>query len=106
MEKYKNHIINLIKNKIHRKNPEAQIILYGSRARGDFNKYSDWDILILLNESIVDKKKEMEYREEIFDIELETGESISTFVFSKKDWENKYSITPLYDNIKKEGIHI
>ena len=106
MEKYENHIINLIKNKIHRKNPEAQIILYGSRARGDFNRYSDWDILILLNESIVDKKKEMEYREEIFDIELETGESISTFVFSKKDWENKYSITPLYDNIKKEGIHI
>ena len=49
---------------------------------------------------------EMEYRDELFDLELEIGEPISTFVFSKSDWEQKHEITPLYQNIKREGIYL
>ena len=40
------HIINLIKSKIQSKNPDAEIILFGSHARGTANQDSDWDILI------------------------------------------------------------
>ncbi len=98
------HIIGLIKNRIHTKNPDAEIVLFGSRARGEATSDSDWDILILLNDLNVDINLEKEYREELFEVELETGEPISTFVFSKKDWETKHSITPLYDNIKRDGI--
>lgn len=43
------HIANLIKEKIFNLNPEAQIVLFGSHARGQATKESDWDILILLN---------------------------------------------------------
>ena len=100
------HIISLIKSKIQSKNPDADIILFGSHARGTANQDSDWDILILLNSSSVSRRQEQEYRHEIFDIELETGEPISTFVFSKYDWENKYSVTPLYYNVSREGIRI
>ena len=46
----------------------------------------------------------MEYREELFDIELEIEEPISTFVYSKSEWESKFVVTPLYKNIKKDGI--
>ncbi len=28
---------------------DAHLLLYGSRARGDFREDSDWDLLILLN---------------------------------------------------------
>ena len=98
------HIIGLIKNRIHTKNPDAEIVLFGSRARGEATSDSDWDILILLNDLNVDINLEKEYREELFEVELETGEPISTFVFSKKDWETKHRITPLYDNIKRDGI--
>ena len=106
MNKNEQHIINLINLSIRQKNPTAEIILFGSHARGNAHVASDWDILILLNNLIVDWKIEKELREALFEIELEIGEPISTFVFSKNDWETKHAITPLYTNIMREGIQI
>lgn len=104
-EKEKN-ITRKIKSKIAKKDPTAEVILFGSHARGQANADSDWDILILTGNPIMSRLMEREYRNEIFDIELEIGEAISTYVFSKKDWEEKHFITPLYANIKQEGIYI
>jgi len=104
MNKKEQHISNLIKDKIHQKNTDAEVVLFGSHARGEAREDSDWDVLILLNTLKVDRKTEKEYREELFEIEIEIGEPISTFVFSKNDWETKYRITPLYENIHREGI--
>lgn len=98
------HILSLIAERIRKKNPKAKVMLFGSRARGQAKSNSDWDILILLNSPKVSRKKEKEYREELFEVELETGESISTFVFSKNEWESKHSITPFYQNVKTDGI--
>jgi predicted nucleotidyltransferase len=100
------YIISLIKSKIRQKNSDAEVILFGSHARGEAHVDSDWDILILLNSLIVTRKTEKEYREELFEVELEIGEPISTFVFSKNDWESKHSITPLYKSIQRDGILI
>ena len=99
-------IIQKIKARIRQKNPLADIVLYGSHARGQSHKDSDWDILILLNQPNVNRLVEKEYRDELYDIELEIGEPISTFVFSKIDWERKYQMTPLYQNVKREGIRL
>lgn len=106
MNKKNQHITELIKTRISKKNPDAEVILFGSHARGQENKDSDWDILILLNTANVSRNTEKEYREEIFEVELETGEPISTMVFSKNDWLGKHSMTPLYKNIEREGIHL
>lgn len=106
MNQKEKHIISLIKSKIKKKDSKAEIILFGSHARGEANLDSDWDILILLDGLNVTRQVEKEYREELFDIELETGEPISTFVYSKNEWEQKHSITPLYKNIQREGIQI
>ncbi|MCK4815543.1 nucleotidyltransferase domain-containing protein [bacterium] len=99
-------ILIKIKNIILEKEPDARIILYGSRARGDSQTESDWDILILLNKDEVDKKMEQSFRHFLFDLELEIGEPISVFVYSKMEWENKYSVTPYYKQIKSEGVSI
>jgi len=104
MNSKEQHIVNLIKSRISKKNPKAEVVLFGSHARGQANSNSDWDILILLNNISVDRNLEREYREELFDIELEIEEPISTFVYSKKDWESKFVVTPLYKNIKQDGI--
>ena len=106
MNSKEKYIISLIKSKIKEKDPDADIILFGSHAKGTANKDSDWDILILLNLSNVSRKIEQDYRHQLFDVELEIGEPISTFVYSKSDWETKHSVTPLYFNISKEGIRI
>jgi len=104
MNSKEQYIVGLIKSKISKKNHDAEVVLFGSHARGQANSKSDWDILILLNNIKVDRKIEKEYREELFDIELEIGEPISTFVYSKSDWESKFNVTPLYKNIKQDGI--
>lgn len=104
MNKNEKHIISLIKKKIYHKDPDAEVILFGSHARGESRKDSDWDVLILVNRSDVDRALEKEYREELFDVELEISEPISTFVFSRTDWETRRRITPFYQNIKREGI--
>jgi predicted nucleotidyltransferase len=106
MKKEESIIAEKIKFRIKKKNPEAEIILFGSHARGQSHKDSDWDILVLLNQSTVSRIVEKEFRDDLFELELELGEPISTFVFSKNEWEQKYMVTPLYQNIKREGIYL
>jgi predicted nucleotidyltransferase len=102
-EKY---ITALIKAKINQKDSLAEVILFGSHARGQADSSLDWDILILLNQAVVNRNTQTEYCDELFYVELEIGESISSLVFSKTDWEERYSLTPLYHNIKRDGISL
>ena len=46
-------IIERTSKRIHENDPDAEVFLFGSRARGDNRKDSDWDILILINNSNV-----------------------------------------------------
>ncbi len=84
----------------------AKIILFGSRARGTDTKESDWDILVLLDQSIVTFKDEQRLRHKLYEVELEIEEPISIFVYSLKDWNSKMSVTPLYKHVSKEGVYL
>lgn len=100
----KEQILDRIRSAVKKQDPEAEVILFGSQAREANNKYSDWDILILVNAQHIDRDTEKAYRDAIFDVQLETGEAISTFVFSKEEWHQKHAMTPLYDNVQKDGV--
>lgn len=104
MDSPDNQITQHIKKAIHEKNPDAEVILFGSHARGDWNENSDWDVLVLLDQEKVDRQMEREYQDALFDLELQIGEPITVYVFTKNDWELKHSVTPFYQNIAKEGI--
>ena len=99
-------IIKKIIGVVSKNDPESEIYLYGSRARGDENNISDWDLLILLNKQNISFDFETKFMDEFYEIELETGEVISPLIYSKSDWIEKYSVTPLYENIQKEGVRI
>jgi len=86
--------------------PEAEIYLYGSRAKETSHKLSDWDILILLNISNIPFSLETGLMDKIYEIELESGEVISPLIYSKNDWEKNHAFTPLFMNIKNDGIRI
>lgn len=97
-------ILFKIKNAVTELDPDARIILFGSRARGDSGKESDWDLLILTRIPATEENKR-NLRYHLLDIELETEQSISTLIHHHDQWRN-YSITPLYDVIEKEGIEV
>jgi predicted nucleotidyltransferase len=99
------YISQLIRQNIELVDPKAEVILYGSRARGDERVDSDWDILVLTDYP-VDLNKERMFRDKLYDLELEMGEPFSIFVYSKKDWFSRQRITPFYQNVTREGIRL
>ena len=99
------NISQLIRQRVNDIDREADVILYGSRARGDERKDSDWDILILTAYA-ADLEVEKRFREHLYELELETGESFSVFVYSKQEWTTRQSITPFYQNVIEEGIYL
>ena len=98
-------VLSKIKTLVKEIDRDADVILYGSRARGDEHPDSDWDILILVN-SIADLDYERIFRHRLYEIELEIGEAFSISVYNKNEWRSKYWMTPLFQNIASEGIRI
>jgi uncharacterized protein len=99
-----NLIQDKIKKSIHDNDPQAVAYLFGSRARGDFRPDSDWDILILVDANKITNEIEDNFRDELYDIELESGQIISTFIYPKDYWKSTLIYSPLYKNVSKEGI--
>ncbi|MCR4320754.1 MAG: nucleotidyltransferase domain-containing protein [Candidatus Brocadiaceae bacterium] len=80
-----------------------KIILFGSRARGDFYEGSDYDILIVLD------KREKDFQEMVLDESVEIMNKyyalIGCIVCDEKEWERKKRF-PIGLNILKEGVEL
>ena len=84
--------------------PDATVILYGSRARGDAGEYSDYDILIIVNRP-VDMSLEKKILDSIFPLELETGAVLTYIVHNKARCDSPlYQAMPLHKNVDREGV--
>jgi predicted nucleotidyltransferase len=99
-------ILENITKAIHKQDPTALAFLFGSRARGDSKPDSDWDIIILVNNQSVTNEIEDRFRDVLYDIELESGQIISTFIYPKSFWDNTLKYSPLYKAVEKEGIKL
>lgn len=77
-----------IKEAVHEVEPDADLWLFGSYARGDARPESDWDILILLDGS-VDRDRKQTLRHRLFDLELESGEAISARIYGHTEWQSE-----------------
>lgn len=95
-------ILAEVKNAVKEINPKAEVILFGSRARGDAREDSDWDFLILTDDK-VSLAGEDKYRDPIFLLELKFSEVLTLHFFPKNAW-NHQAVTPLFENIREEGI--
>lgn len=84
--------------------PDAKIILYGSRARGNAVSCSDYDLLVLVKRP-VNRSFEDGIREKLYPLELETGAVISLLVLNEDDWNTSlYQAMPFSENVRREGI--
>jgi predicted nucleotidyltransferase len=93
-----------LKNELLKSFPEVELILFGSKARGDFEEFSDIDILILVDKNIDHRLKD-NIIEITYDIELSNDIVFGFIIENKKSWRSsKYKVTPLYQNVQREGI--
>ena len=97
-------LIDRVKKTVRSVDPKARVILFGSRARGDNDKTSDWDFLILISKQ-ADEKIKRQIRDRLIDVELEAEQVISTIIYSEDQWSD-YNITPLYKNVYREGLEV
>jgi len=103
MKNAEKNILIQIKKIVKGKDPSAKIYLYGSRSRGTAKSDSDWDLLIILNRSNISIDVEREITYPLYDLEFETGEVISPMIYTENEWNTKYSVTPFYKNVMREG---
>jgi len=84
----------------------AEVILYGSRARGDAKPESDYDFVIL-TDGEASLKIEDSFRRQLFPIELETGAVLTVILVSRKDWNSTlYGAMPFYQNVVRDGVSL
>lgn len=79
------------------------ILLYGSKARGDAKKTSDIDILVIIkDDSYKDKVSDI-----AFDIILEYGLELSVITFSEAQWHKYLSLPTSFSyTVQKEAVKI
>lgn len=82
--------------------PEAEVILFGSQARGSTHEESDWDFLVL-SKKISTSAEQRAFYDKMLDIELVTGEVFSFLINEPSAWKNKQG-WPIYDEITQDGI--
>ena len=80
-----------------------EIILFGSRARGEQKKYSDYDVLIVVNKR--DREIVKKIRKIAVGILDEHERLVGNIVYDAKEWERKKTF-PLGININREGIRL
>lgn len=86
--------------------PQAEVILYGSVARGEEAPDSDIDLLVLTPQE-VSHQLEREISDRIYALELECDEVISLIVRQHARWNAApLRFTPLYRAIAQEGVSV
>jgi len=97
-------LLKEVKRVVAEVEPEAEIILYGSRARGDSHAESDWDFLILVNGPVGEDRVDR-IRHRLYEVEWESGQVLSSIVRSRQQWDTQpLSNTPFHSNVELEGI--
>jgi predicted nucleotidyltransferase len=86
--------------------PDADLILYGSRAWGDAQEYSDYDILVLVDQPVSIALKD-QILSGIYPLELETGAMLTLVTYNRHQWESlPYKEMPFHRNVDRDGVMV
>lgn len=107
MQVYEKESLQKIRQLLSDSLPQNFIALYafGSRVRGDFGEWSDFDILVIVK----DKAPSIEAKviDVFVDEEMQSGVSFSPVIKDVEAFEKERKFhTPFYEAIEKEGVLI
>ncbi|MBW1961254.1 MAG: nucleotidyltransferase domain-containing protein [Deltaproteobacteria bacterium] len=99
-------LLKQVKQQVYSIAPDAEVMLYGSRARGDAGPASDWDFLILVDQPL-DRDRIVELKNRLYDLELETDTVLTSIVRTRNEWNSpRYSVLPFKRTVEQEGISL
>ena len=84
--------------------PSAEVLLYGSVARGTQGPESDYDILVLTDE-LLSKAEKSVIRRHVLGLELDRNVVLSTIFRSKGEWERRAGL-PFRSEVEKDGVFL
>ena len=97
-------LLEQVKRAVSEMEPDAEIILYGSRAREDSRVQSDWDFLVLLDGPVDDERTD-KIRHRLYEIEWESDEVLCCIVRNRQEWNSPlWKNMPFRQNVEYEGI--
>lgn len=97
--------ISIIKAVLNRVAPMAEVILFGSEARGEAHSDSDFDLLILTPTKLT-YHEERAITDPLIDLFWDQDIDVSPIVYSRSEWENRPFETDFYRNVMREGIRL
>jgi predicted nucleotidyltransferase len=97
-------LLERVKRAVSEMEPDAEIILYGSRAREDSQVQSDWDFLVLLDGPVDDERTD-KIRHCLYEIEWQSDEVLCCIVRDRQEWNSPlWKNMPFHQNVECEGI--
>lgn len=84
---------------------EGEVYLFGSRARGEADEFSDWDILILTREPVVTDEQFENLISPFSEIGWYTGEELNPINYSMDEWSQRRD-TLFYQNVMEDAIKL
>ena len=84
--------------------PVEQVVLFGSRARGEGDAESDLDLLVLTAREVVWTERRAVV-DALFDVELTHDVVLSPLIVSAREWrQGAYRILPIHEEIDRDGV--
>jgi len=101
-------IVNSLMEILQQVAPSAEVILYGSEARGNARNDSDIDLLILLDKEKVTNQDIEDIAYPLYEFEITNNfqMSISPLIYTRNQWYNRPFRTPFFINVMNEGIRL
>ncbi len=84
--------------------PVKDVILFGSKARGDDDPESDIDLLLLTSRPLHWKEREAIINA-LFDVQMAYDVVISILDTTVSDWQNGiFTVFPIHEDISRDGV--
>lgn len=97
-------VVEAVKAAVLEFDPSAEVVLFGSRARGNARQDSDYDFLVLLNLPL-DFQLKTRILDRLYDIELDFDCVLGVLIENSDYWQMLEN-TPIFSEISHDGIAV
>jgi len=97
-------LLSEVKQQILRYVPKANVLLYGSAARGQREPESDYDVLVLVDAPL-SSQDERAMQDAVYDVELAHEAVVSVVIYSQEQWNSPLArVSPYHQRVEREAI--